>query len=97
MDLNELKDYYQGQYDDLKSIRILKEKDLEREEQKQSIDDELIFKNNNLDDMLRKYKKKLVVYKLKEKYYTDYPLKANEQNAKRMKEFKRVTTTHRRL
>ena len=63
MDLNELKDYYQGQYDDLKSVRILKEKDLEREEQKQSIDDELIFKNNNLDDMLRKYKKKLVVYK----------------------------------
>ena len=90
MDLNELKDYYQGQYDDLKSVRILKEKDLEREEQKQSIDDELIFKNNNLDDMLRKYKKKLVVYmKLKEKYYADYPLKANEQNAKRMKEFKR--------
>jgi hypothetical protein len=90
MDLNELKDYYQGQYDDLESVRILKEKDLGREEQKQSIDDELIFKNNDLDDMLRRYKKKLVVYmKLKEKYYNDYPLKANEQNAKRMKEFKR--------
>jgi len=90
MDLNELKDYYQGQYDDLESVRILKEKDLKREEQKQSIDDELIFKNNDLDDMLRRYKKNLVVYmKLKEKYYNDYPLKANEQNAKRMKEFKR--------
>ena len=90
MDLNELRKYYQNQYDELEPTRILKKQDLAREEQKQTVDDELIFENNRLDKMQREYKKKLVLYmKLKEKYYEEYPLKSNKQNEIRMTEFKR--------